>query len=314
MWHSMRENLFRERQRSGGARAGSRADARPHRGRARDARSRRSATGRTRPMRTAALGDRALTVVGDRDPFVPSRMRGASIPTRSCSPAAATWPVSSVRRSSGSSSTRRWRDGRRPRRGRAAARRGGLRRPRRAQRGRVPGETTAPCDPRPAGSPARSTSTCSCCSTLTPDEISERLGPPEDVELVAYCHSGSRSELAAQILRARRVPGLELPRLLARVVAGRLAACPRPARRPAGRPSRACGRARSSPRCALAASPPQRCRGRRRRPDPPPATTRPGRREPPGGTGHPRHCRAGTPACRPRLRASSTAPSGRSCV
>ena len=35
---------------------------------------------------------------------------------------------------------------------------------------------------------------------LTPDEIHERLGPPEDVELVAYCHSGSRSELAAQIL------------------------------------------------------------------------------------------------------------------
>ena len=52
----------------------------------------------------------------------------------------------------------------------------------------------------PAGFPARSTSTSRCCSTLTPDEIHERLGPPEDVELVSYCHSGSRSELATQIL------------------------------------------------------------------------------------------------------------------
>ena len=35
---------------------------------------------------------------------------------------------------------------------------------------------------------------------LTPEEIYERLGPPEDVELVSYCHSGSRSELATQSL------------------------------------------------------------------------------------------------------------------
>ena len=47
---------------------------------------------------------------------------------------------------------------------------------------------------------------------LAPDEIRERVGLPEGAELVAYCHSGSRSALAAQILRgagydARNYPG-----------------------------------------------------------------------------------------------------------
>ncbi len=37
---------------------------------------------------------------------------------------------------------------------------------------------------------------------LTAAEIEERLGPPAGAEIVAYCHSGSRSALAVQILRA----------------------------------------------------------------------------------------------------------------
>ena len=37
---------------------------------------------------------------------------------------------------------------------------------------------------------------------FTPEQIRERLGPPEALELVAYCHSGQRSELAAEILRS----------------------------------------------------------------------------------------------------------------
>jgi thiosulfate/3-mercaptopyruvate sulfurtransferase len=36
----------------------------------------------------------------------------------------------------------------------------------------------------------------------TPEQIRERLGDAADAELVTYCHSGSRSELAAEILRS----------------------------------------------------------------------------------------------------------------
>ena len=62
------------------------------------------------------------------------------------------------------------------------------------------GETTAPCDPRPGRIPGAEHFDLQVLLALTPDEIRERLGPPEDVELVSYCHSGSRSELATQIL------------------------------------------------------------------------------------------------------------------
>jgi thiosulfate/3-mercaptopyruvate sulfurtransferase len=62
------------------------------------------------------------------------------------------------------------------------------------------GETTAPCDPRPGRIPGAEHVDLQLLLALTPDEIRGRLGPPEDVELVTYCHSGSRSELAAQIL------------------------------------------------------------------------------------------------------------------
>jgi len=46
-----------------------------------------------------------------------------------------------------------------------------------------------------------------CCRVqellaLTPDQIRERLGDPAEAELVTYCHSGQRSELAAEILRS----------------------------------------------------------------------------------------------------------------
>ena len=37
---------------------------------------------------------------------------------------------------------------------------------------------------------------------LTAPEIEERLGLPTGAEVVTYCHSGSRSALAVQILRA----------------------------------------------------------------------------------------------------------------
>jgi thiosulfate/3-mercaptopyruvate sulfurtransferase len=62
------------------------------------------------------------------------------------------------------------------------------------------GETTAPCDPRAGRIAGSQHFDLQVLLALTPEEIYERLGPAEDVELVAYCHSGSRSELATQIL------------------------------------------------------------------------------------------------------------------
>ena len=62
------------------------------------------------------------------------------------------------------------------------------------------GETAAPCDPRPGRIPGAQHFDLQLLLTLTPEEIRERLGPAERVELVTYCHSGSRSELAAQVL------------------------------------------------------------------------------------------------------------------
>ena len=54
----------------------------------------------------------------------------------------------------------------------------------------------------------RSTSWSSCRRA----ELRERLGLPEGAEIAAYCHSGSRSAIAVQILRAagydaRNYPG-----------------------------------------------------------------------------------------------------------
>ena len=62
------------------------------------------------------------------------------------------------------------------------------------------GETAAPCDPRAGRIPGAEHLDLQALLALTPEEIRERLGPPETVELVSYCHSGSRSDLAAQIL------------------------------------------------------------------------------------------------------------------
>jgi thiosulfate/3-mercaptopyruvate sulfurtransferase len=66
--------------------------------------------------------------------------------------------------------------------------------------GEYRGESAAPCDPRPGRIPGAQHLDLQLLLALTPDEIRERLGPPDAVELVTYCHSGSRSELAAQVL------------------------------------------------------------------------------------------------------------------
>lgn len=64
------------------------------------------------------------------------------------------------------------------------------------------GEAVAPCDPRSGRIPGARHLDLSELMTLTAEEIAERLGPPSGVDLVTYCHSGQRSELAAEILRA----------------------------------------------------------------------------------------------------------------
>jgi thiosulfate/3-mercaptopyruvate sulfurtransferase len=62
------------------------------------------------------------------------------------------------------------------------------------------GERVALCDPRAGRIPGAVNLDVQELLTATAEDVRERLGPPEEVELVAYCHSGSRSELAAQIL------------------------------------------------------------------------------------------------------------------
>ena len=64
------------------------------------------------------------------------------------------------------------------------------------------GELTAPCDPRPGRIPGARHFDLQELLAFTPEQIRERLGPPGAQELVAYCHSGSRSEVAAEILRS----------------------------------------------------------------------------------------------------------------
>jgi thiosulfate/3-mercaptopyruvate sulfurtransferase len=68
-------------------------------------------------------------------------------------------------------------------------------------RGEFTGESVAPCDPRPGRIPGARHLDVHELFTLAPEEVRERLGDPAESEVVTYCHSGSRSELAAEILR-----------------------------------------------------------------------------------------------------------------
>ena len=69
-------------------------------------------------------------------------------------------------------------------------------------RGEFLGEQVAPCDPRAGRIPGSRHLDVQELLSLTPAQIAERIGPPGQDELVAYCHSGSRSQLAAEILRS----------------------------------------------------------------------------------------------------------------
>jgi 3-mercaptopyruvate sulfurtransferase SseA len=64
------------------------------------------------------------------------------------------------------------------------------------------GETGYPCDPRQGHIPGARHVELSELFDRTPEQIQELVGRPPGSEVVAYCHSGSRSALAAELLRA----------------------------------------------------------------------------------------------------------------
>ena len=65
------------------------------------------------------------------------------------------------------------------------------------------GRLTAPCDPRPGHIPgARNLDLARLLEARDADAVRELVGAPAGSEVVAYCHSGSRSGVAVQVLRA----------------------------------------------------------------------------------------------------------------
>jgi thiosulfate/3-mercaptopyruvate sulfurtransferase len=70
----------------------------------------------------------------------------------------------------------------------------------------------APCDPRQGHIPGAINLDVQELVRLSVGELGERLALPEGTEIVAYCHSGSRSAAAVRILaslgyNARNYPG-----------------------------------------------------------------------------------------------------------
>jgi thiosulfate/3-mercaptopyruvate sulfurtransferase len=78
-------------------------------------------------------------------------------------------------------------------------------------RGEFTGVLGAACDPRQGRLPGAVHLDLQELMRLTAEEIRDRLGVEEGAEVVAYCHSGSRSGLAAQILRAAGLQARNYP-------------------------------------------------------------------------------------------------------
>src|SRR3954447_14078261 len=69
--------------------------------------------------------------------------------------------------------------------------------------GEYSGATGYPCDPRQGHIPtARHLDVGQLLEARSVEEIRELVGEPEGAEIVAYCHSGSRSAMAVQVLRS----------------------------------------------------------------------------------------------------------------
>jgi thiosulfate/3-mercaptopyruvate sulfurtransferase len=65
------------------------------------------------------------------------------------------------------------------------------------------GLLAAPCDPRPGRIPgARSLDVSLLLGCPDVASVRELVGEPEGTEVIAYCHSGSRSAMAVQVLAA----------------------------------------------------------------------------------------------------------------
>jgi thiosulfate/3-mercaptopyruvate sulfurtransferase len=65
------------------------------------------------------------------------------------------------------------------------------------------GEVVAPCDPRPGRIPgARHLDVAHLLEVRSIEAVRELVGADEGAEVVAYCHSGSRSAMAVQVLAA----------------------------------------------------------------------------------------------------------------
>jgi len=79
--------------------------------------------------------------------------------------------------------------------------------------GEFTGEAGYPCDARQGHLPgARHLDIGELLGCASAEEVRERVGAPEGAEVVAYCHSGSRSGTAVSVLRAagyaaRNYPG-----------------------------------------------------------------------------------------------------------
>jgi thiosulfate/3-mercaptopyruvate sulfurtransferase len=68
--------------------------------------------------------------------------------------------------------------------------------------GEFDGSRGAFCDPRQGHIPGAVNLPVEDLLALGEEELRERVGLPAGAEMVVYCHVGSRSEVAAQLLRA----------------------------------------------------------------------------------------------------------------
>jgi thiosulfate/3-mercaptopyruvate sulfurtransferase len=65
------------------------------------------------------------------------------------------------------------------------------------------GEMVAPCDPRPGRIPgARHLDVARLLEAYSLEAVRDLVGAEEGAEVIAYCHSGTRSAMAVQILAA----------------------------------------------------------------------------------------------------------------
>ena len=64
------------------------------------------------------------------------------------------------------------------------------------------GSLGKPCDPRQGHIPGARNLDIYRLMEMTPDDVHARLGLEAGAEVVAYCHGGSRSAMAVQVLRS----------------------------------------------------------------------------------------------------------------